>query len=145
MPPEECLAEMKVTKPSSLLTLTLSDSLHGLNEIIKCERFGTLQRLLRVTAYVLQFVKAAKRRKDGRIEGDGLSANKINEAHTLWIKEMQRALPEKGEFEHWKFQFGLYRDERNVWRCKGGLGKANVPLMTRHPIILDKSHHLTTS
>ena len=29
VPPEECLAEMKVTKPSSLLTLTLSDSLHG--------------------------------------------------------------------------------------------------------------------
>ena len=128
MPPEECLAEMKVTKPSNLLTLTLSDSLHGLN----------------VTAYVLRFVKAAKRRKDGRIEGDSLSANEINEAHTLWIKELQRALPEKGEFEHWEFQFGLYRDERNVWRCKGRLDKANVPLMTKHPIILDKSHHLTT-
>ena len=80
----------------------------------------------------------------GRIEGDSLSANEINEAHTLWIKEIQQALPEKGEFEHWKFQFGLYRDERNVWRCKGRLGKANVPLMTKHPIILDKSHHLTT-
>ena len=70
VPPEECLAEMKVTKPSNLLTLTPSDSSHGLNEIIRCERFGTLQRLLRVTAYVLRFVKAAKRRKDGRIEGE---------------------------------------------------------------------------
>ena len=27
---------------------------------------------------------------------------------------------------------------------QGKLGKANVPLMTKHPIILDKSHHLTT-
>ena len=97
-----------------------------------------------MTAYVLRFVKAAKRRKDGRIEGDSLSTNEINEAHTLWIKEMQQALPEKGEFEHWEFQFGLYRDERNVWRCKGRLGKANGPLMTKHPIILNKSHHFTT-
>ena len=51
VPPEECLAEMKITKPPSLSTLTLSNSSHGLNEIIRCERFGTLKRLLRVTMF----------------------------------------------------------------------------------------------
>ena len=126
---------MKVTKRPCLSTLTLSNSSPGLNEIIRCERFGTLQRLLRATAYVLRFVKAAKRRKDGRIEGDSLSANEIDEAHTLWIKEMQQTLPDKGEFEHWKVQFDLYRDERNVWRCKGRLGKASLALRTKHPIM----------
>ena len=143
-PPEECLAEMKITKPPSLSTLTLSNSSHGLNEIIRCERFGTLKRLLRVTAYVLRFVKAVQYKKDGRIEGGSLSVNEIDEAHTVWMKEMQRTLPEKGEFEHWKVQFDLYLDEKNVWRCKGRLEKANLPLMTKHPIILDKNHYLTT-
>ena len=145
VPPEECLAEMKITKPPSLSTLILSNSSHGLNEIIRCERFGTLKRLLRVTAYVLRFVKAVQHKKDGRIEGGSLSANEIDEAHTVWMKEMQRTLPEKGEFEHWKVQFDLYLDEKkNVWRCKGRLEKANLPLMTKHPIILDKNHYLTT-
>ncbi|CAB4030996.1 Hypothetical predicted protein [Paramuricea clavata] len=65
VPPEECLAEMKITKPPSLSTLTLSNSSHGLNDIIRCERFGTLKRLLRVTAYVLRFVKAVQHKKDG--------------------------------------------------------------------------------
>ena len=135
---------MKVTKPPSLSTLTLSNSSHGLNEIIRCERFGTLKRLLRVTAYVLRFVKAVKHKTDGRIEGDSLSANEIDEAHTVWMNGMQRTLPEKGEFENWKVKFDLYRDEKTVWRCKGTLGKANLPLITKHPIILDMNHYLTT-
>jgi hypothetical protein len=93
---------------------------------------------------VLRFVKAVKHKTDGRIEGDSLSANEIDEAHTVWMNGMQRTLPEKGEFEHWKVKFDLYRDEKNVWRCKGRFGKGNFLLITKHPIILDMNHYLTT-
>ena len=37
----------------------------------------------------------------------------------------------------------LFQDKDGLWRCKGRLAKANIPLTTRHPVLLPRQHHLT--
>lgn len=43
----------------------------------------------------------------------------------------------------WRKQFGLYLDERGLRRCRGRLENADLPIATRHPVLLPKHHPLT--
>ena len=58
--------------------------------IMSLERFSSLQRLIRVTAYVLRFVSNLKRKKARK---DLLSAEikqeEVQQARELWYKEVQ--------------------------------------------------------
>ena len=65
------------------------------------------------------------------------------EAEILWLKESQKALVKEKDFELWQRQFGIFIDEEGLYRCKGRLGKADVPIATKHPILLTKQHCLT--
>jgi hypothetical protein len=66
-------------------------------------------------------VKAVKHKKDDRIEGDSLSANEIDEAHTVWMNGMQRTLPEKGNLNTGRFSLifivtkKMYGDAKVDW------------------------------
>ena len=80
-PPAECLQEIK---SSTLTNLTAIEACAA--AIIDCNKYSSLQRLLRVTAYVKRFVHNISRKE--RIMGP-LSTNEIQEAEILWIKEMQ--------------------------------------------------------
>ncbi|XP_028397211.1 uncharacterized protein LOC114521021 [Dendronephthya gigantea] len=145
VPPEECLVESRSTKGKAV-SLVVNVTTRALNNIIKIEDFGSLARLLHVTAYVLRFVRETK----AAVTGDGkpveptLTAEEIESAKLLWVREMQRHLPEKREFDQLKAQFGLYTDDEGIWRCGGRLERANLPPSTRHPILLDKDHYLAS-
>ena len=112
--PEECLKEMKVTICN--ITHTIESTL-SLGNIICCENFSHLQKLLRVTAYVLRFVKHCMARKMSEVTID-LVATEIADAETLWLRESQKGLLEHKDFLQWKQQFGLVLEEK-MWRCKG--------------------------
>ena len=144
-PPKECLVEVRSTK-SRTVNLIVNTTPQTLSNIINIENFGTLDRLVRVTAYVLRFVKIlkAKTRKSDLDVEPSLTVNEIRESRELWIKEMQRKLPEKNQFEQWKAEFGLYTDEQDSWRCKGRLEKANLPQSAKHPILVDKEHYFAS-
>ena len=144
-PPKECLVEVRSTK-SRTVNLIVNTTPQTLSNIINIENFGTLDRLVRVTAYVLRFVKIlkAKTRKSDLDVEPSLTVNEIRESRELWIKEMQRKLPEKNQFEQWKAEFGLYTDEQDIWRCKGRLEKANLPQSAKHPILVDKEHYFAS-
>ena len=49
----------------------------------------------------------------------------------------------KREFESWNYQLGLYQDDHGLWRCGGRLNNSEMPSPAKHPVLLDKSHHLT--
>ena len=59
-----------------------------------------MYKLLRVTAYVQRFVKKLKAAigKMDEITEPNLTVEEILESRELWLKEMQRRLPEKKEF-----------------------------------------------
>ena len=145
--PEECLKEMKagdkekwqIEASSSLLAAAEAV---GTAQIIRCEDYSELQRLLRVTALVLKFtnIMKSKLRKEVLTQVE-LTSQDIQLAETLWIKEIQSKNP---KFEIWKQQFGLFVDGHGIMRCIGRLANAQLPTSIKQPILLDKSHHLTS-
>ena len=84
-PLAECLQEIKSSTLTSLTALEASTA-----AIIDCNKYSSLQRLLRVIAYVKRFVHNISQKE--RITGP-LSTNEMQEAEILWIKEMQGHLP----------------------------------------------------
>ena len=49
-----------------------------------------------------------------------------------------------GDFESCKKQFGLFQDHKGVWRCRGRLGNTEAPYVVKYPILLQRTHPLTT-
>ena len=115
-------------------------------DLINCESFSSLRRLLRTTAYVLKFVKAIKIkvRRSREVLNAELDGTDLAVAELYWIQACQRVSVHNKKFEEWKTQFGLYLDDANLWRCKGRLGCAGLPEATRHPIFLPSGHYFTT-
>ena len=142
--PEDCLKEIKTTHCPTHSLLTAEGS-NSLSNIIHCENYSNLLRLLRVTAYVCRFVEKVK----GKIRGvkakelnSELTAAELNKAERLWVIESQKSFKEEPAFEVWKRQLELFIQD-GIWRCKGRLSKADLPYTTKHPALLPKDHHLT--
>ena len=139
--PVECLSEIKAADKAvhSLLTKSI-----GCTPMLNCEGFSNLQKLLRVTAYVLKFIELLKSHSDC-VQKPSLKLNvdDISKAEAYWIKFAQVALEEDRRFSTWKQQFNLVLDENRIWRCKGRLANANITDSAKYPILLDSSHHLT--
>ena len=115
----------------------------GLDTVINCENFSSLTRLLRTTAYVRKFIERVKAKVKGTTEhvSPELNVTDLAASELYWITISQRMLD---QFSNWKTQFGLYLDESGVWRCKGRLCNADLPVTTKFPIILPNGHHFTT-
>ena len=140
--PEECVEEMKVKCMSSHSLLISTDS-SGIGIAIDCERFSKLQKLLRVTTYVKKFVlhfKAFAKSDRPHIDWT-VTAVDMELAELDWIIDCQKCLTKEAQFELWKGQLQLFRDQENVWRCGGRLTKADIPYSMKYPILLSKQHH----
>ena len=108
--PIECVSEMKAVT-HSLLTPKSSPSAN-LEQLISCKNYGTLPRLLRVTAYVIRFTRLLKER--GGSTSSSLEPEEIAEAERLWIIQSQTLLAEEKRFFEWKKQFRLFLDQTDV-------------------------------
>ena len=71
------------------------------------------------------------------------SPHNLTLAEELWIRESQTDIERDKRFPTWKTQFSLFQDERRLWRCGGRLQSADLPYSAKHPILLNKKHHLT--
>ena len=140
--PEECMAEMKARVRDSMHSLLVTKEPTGIGQILKCEDFSTLKRLLSVTAQLLKFARALKRRINPR-SASYTDGEEIANAELLWIVESQRVLEKDRNFEYWKKQFDLFLDQDGVWRCRGRIQNADVPFATKHPTMLHRDHQLT--
>ncbi|CAB4020584.1 Hypothetical predicted protein [Paramuricea clavata] len=141
-PSEECLRELK-KKPHHSPTALLTEATgQGIKEIMNIATFSNYHRLLRVKVYVLRFIRKSKanvkRRADKSKERLKNSwPEEINEAETLWLKEMQTSLPGQLKYQDWRRQFGIFVDEKGITRC-GGRG---MPIFTNQRSILSCSIH----
>ena len=82
--PEECLKEMGPRAHTAISCALLL--LNSLGNIICCENFSQLRRLLRVTAYAIRFVELCKSKLRGTnvgVKTEELTASEIVEAETL--------------------------------------------------------------
>ena len=109
-----------------------------MNSIIDLNRFSNLQRLLRVTANVLRFVKNLKGRLKGgkQVFESDISATDLKEAEQHWILDVQRSLRLNKKFESWSREFDLFTDFDGLLRCRGRMSHAERPYTTRTPVYL---------
>ena len=146
--PEGCLDEMKVTSRQLMQsTHSLISNEHDPGEpIMECKDFSTLRRLLRITAHVFKVIevlkaKIGKKAKDIELN---ITATDMAKSELYWIKMVQHSLERNVRFIGWKQQFNMFMDETGVWRCGGRLTNADMPQLSKHPILLEITHPFTT-
>ena len=139
--PAECLIEMRVKDRHAAHGLMTTVDATGIGQVICCEDFSSLDRLLAVTTLVLKFCGILL----DRIRPEDSPASGIRKvtADELWIAECQRNSVADKNFQQWRRQLDLFQDECGLWRCRGRIQNAAVPYSTKYPILLHKSHHLT--
>ena len=63
------------------------------------------------------------------------------QAEILWVKSAQQLFT---NLQNLTKQFNLFKDEHGVWRCGGRLANIEVPFETKFPILIPRSHYLST-
>ena len=127
-----------------------------LHEVIDCTRYSNLNKLLRVTAYVLMFKNSLQRNRSKRGEcpfanKGQLTGDDINAAEALWLRSIQ-ASSFLAEMAYLKSkvkqtppplvtQFGLFIDDLDVLRCRGRINNSGLDIASKNPILLPP-HHL---
>ena len=134
--PDTCTAELKRGGGHTVL---LVQPTPNLRLVIDVKRFSCPHKLYRVTSLVLKFLQLLK----GQCESPEISQQDMIQAEEMWLREAQSGLLDGEKFPVWKTQFGLFQDERKLWRCGGRLQNADLPYSAKHPILLDKKHPLT--
>ena len=139
--PDDWLSELKTKSLDSAHNL-LVDGSASREAVVRCEDFSLYQRLLRVTAYVMKFLRVLKNGNDCRHKGQSFDFD-LARAEIYWIKILQESLLEEHKFSQWKQQFGMFVDNEGLWRCKGRLSEADIMESATYPILLDANHHIT--
>ena len=142
--PEECRQEMKSKKAAHSLVVAQG---HGpcIGQLMFCENFSSLHRLLRVIALEMKFVHLLHLKVRNSSESaptDNLS--ETDQARRYWLRDAQSQLLQDSKFPLWKHQFNLYVDELQMWRCGSRISNSDLPLSAQTPILLDKNHPLTS-
>ena len=131
---------------SSLPCVSEISSVH-LENIIDIERYGTKLKLLRVTAMVLRFIKMLKRRSNVHVVA--LTGEELHSAEVEWIRsvqtnsfinEQQTLMKNNKACLH---QFELQLNSDKLICCKRRLGNADVPELSKNPILLPARHRFT--
>ena len=136
-------------KPKSKLIrstgLVVESRITGLSNVLDPDKFSDCKRLIRVTAFVLRFLRNLKSKSKGieEIIFGPLHIVKYESAEILWLKEMQKTAVRSPKFESLKQQLGLNSDDDGLLRCKGRLQNAFISFDAEHPILLPAVHHMT--
>lgn len=120
------------------------------DKFIDPDRFSCVKKLLRVTAWVLRFINALKRKVNQK---GTLTSDELNRAEQLWVKVVQNEFYSK-EIDCLKNKKPLPKDSKllslhpfldheNVLRVSGRLQKTHLSMNEKHPIILPPKCKLT--
>ena len=142
---------VKSILPITLLLLASGATFvhRSIDELIKCETYSNLNRLYRVTAYVICFIK--KCRKQSEVCGIYVSGLEMNDAEQVWIKsvqlcsfgqEIQYLMSPTSSCPILVNQFGLFLDDQQVLHCKSRLNNSSLHLQSKNPAILPRRHRI---
>ncbi|XP_028404090.1 uncharacterized protein LOC114526763 [Dendronephthya gigantea] len=140
LPTPESKREEKKLSVNLMITV---DSLYGISNLIKVNKFSSLTRLLRVTGWLKRFVANLKRKKAGESIVNGtLHESELREAEVEWIKVAQLVLKDQTSYSQLERQYGLIERD-GILYCTGRLGKSDLDIEAREPIVLPKGHIFT--
>ena len=118
----------------------ITNTTHRLDRILDIDSFSSINRLLRVTSYVLRFVHNLQccLRKQEPIRRAPLTADELSIAKNEWIQGVQiQTLAKEIESinsshpSNYVKQFNLFQDRHGVVRCRRRLEKSTLPLRPR--------------
>jgi len=123
-------AQMEMVKNITPITLSLVTNsstfvCQSIKEVMDCKKYAGLNRLLRVTSYVIRFIK--KCRKQTTSFDPFISPCEMNQSELLWIKSVQRSIFAceiqylcscVGQCPLLVKQFGLFLDDQEVYVVK---------------------------
>ena len=150
-PNEDCLKELKGINLSQDPAVLLVNSKErrgpiSVSNMIDCGDYPSYNRLLRVTAYVIKFIRILQSRTNkvkGEVKDSALTAADLLEAENLWIIDVQDQVKSDPRFKHWKAQLVLIQDEESILRSKGRLSQADLPYASKYPSIIPRENKLT--
>jgi len=115
----------------------------GASTVVNVERYSTLIKLLRVTAYVQRFIRNLPCIRGGRQVNIGpLSVQEIETAEQVWIQDSQKRMRDSEDYKKVSIQLGVTK-ENELLVCKGRLGNADLDFRSKFPILLPKSNGFT--
>ncbi|CAB4015915.1 Hypothetical predicted protein [Paramuricea clavata] len=82
----------------SVSTTLVQDEKSTIGELIDCQNYSDFEKLIRVTYYVVRFVKIVRKMKEHRPSTLELDEIELSEAEILWIKDAQRYFPAEPNF-----------------------------------------------
>ena len=135
---------LKEVKKSVTMTVQVDSESASLGNVIDVKAYSKLNRLIRVTSWVMRFVQNVKAKsQDREICLANLTVEEIRYAESALIKDAQvSSLRNKKDFQHLVKQLGLV-DRDGILKCKGRLSNSDLEEGAREPIILPKEHWLT--
>eukprot|EP00794_Sanderia_malayensis_P019569 gene19568-biopygen14530 len=112
-------------------------------QIIDIDKYSTLNRLLRITAWVKRVVANLKGKiNKGEVKYGNLSASEIKEVEKLWIRHVQVLFKADKDFKKTAKQLSVVEVEGTLV-CKGRLENASLDLSSRYPALISKEHRFT--
>ncbi|CAI6362844.1 unnamed protein product [Macrosiphum euphorbiae] len=115
-------------------------------------RYFDFDRLLRITSYLLRFMKNCRTSAENRVHGF-ISVPEMKQALQYWLRSAQE-LEFSAELNDLRQNTVLkststlkslnpFLDSAGLLRVGGRLSQSDLPYDHKHPIILPKTHHLT--
>ena len=148
---EQAMAELGKCSPGvthSLVNCQEHTRMVDFTAIIDTKKYSSLTQLLRISAYVLRFIRNLRAKLSGNANQvvQELSATEVKQAEWYWIKTIQgNSFEDEIKFLTKKSQlsppprvkqFGLYLDDVGILRCKGRLNNADLPITSKNPVLL---------
>ena len=111
--------------------------------MIDLNDYSTLQRLVRVEAWVKRFIDNSRARakqndkQNGRLEADELKCAEIE-----WLKSVQSDLRQQTHFNQLVSELGV-KEDRAILRCEGRLVNSDLEREARRPVMSPRQHRFT--
>ena len=112
----------------------------GVGNFLQVERYGSLKKLLRVTAYILRFLDLFPRKVKRNY---AIGVDEIEKGLKLWVKYEQKIVMADKEFSNKNMQLSLFFDDEGILRLKGRLENSHLPYEAKHPIFIDHRSYFT--
>ena len=130
--PNFCIQTSGIVEVEPVSVMVVAPVLnYGIGNVVNMERYSSLMKLLRITAYILRFVL----KKKGISEE--VSAEEIEDAMNRWIKYEQKLMIADEQHLNKCRQLNLFSDGEGLLRLKGRLENSHLLYDEKHPVFLN--------
>ena len=117
---------------------------YDVKHVIQIVKYSDIKKLLRVTSYVMRFIRNAKKKE--RVEKEMsrfVAVEELRESEILWLKDKQKGLSMESNFHELEKSLCIQKDSEGLHRSMKCIINADLPYDTRAPILLSRRHRYT--